>query len=131
MMMISRLTCMILLQMSVLWPYTRYVKDAHVSWVLLNVNKFTENSRERHHAKALLDSTTVKSKIASVALAISFIATTEKSSGTIVSAELAKRVLQRAVADEDERVKSTVVILCRLQNFLLRDSLPQVKLCGN
>ena len=100
----------------VLWPYTRYVKDAHVSWVLLNANKFTENSRERRHAKALLDSTT-KSKIASVALAITFIATTEKSSGTIVSAELAKRVLQRAVADEDERVKSTVVIALPFAKF--------------
>ena len=58
-----------------------------------------------------------KSKIASVALAITFIATTEKSSGTIVSAELAKRVLQRAVVDEDERVKSTVVMALPFAKF--------------
>jgi len=100
----------------VLWPYTRYVKDPHVSWVLLNANKFTDNSRERRQARALLDSTT-KSKIASVALAITFIASTEKSSGTLVSAELARRVLQRAIADEDERVKSTVVMALPFAKF--------------
>ena len=38
----------------VLWPYTRYVKDPHVSWVLLNASKFTDNSKERRHARALL-----------------------------------------------------------------------------
>ena len=113
----------------VLWPYTRYVKDPHVSWVLLNASKFTDNSKERRHARALLDSTT-KSKIASVALAITFIATTEKSSGTIVSAELAKRVLQRAVVDEDERVKSTVVMALPFAKFFAERFSPSSQALG-
>jgi serine/threonine-protein kinase ATR len=100
----------------VLWPFTRYGKDAQVCWLLDNASKFTDNSNERQHAKKLLEST-IKSKIASVMLATTFIATTEKSSGTIVSAELAKRVLQRAIADEDERVRTIVVMALPFAKF--------------